>query len=746
MNTETPSPVSRRARKKKRREWLVRTGIFLFSSILTTLILVAERPSGIQSNEFILGEPAPQTLFAPIAVTYENTAKTETLRQKAGAEVPMALVFQPEKTKESRIKLESFLNVLERAKIMQSAGQDAGPMLAQMPFFIPDAAMKSLLAHQSVDEVRKNLDLLLTQTLERGVVASTQKESIRQEGCLRISLKYPDRSEKNLSLDELLTVEESHKFAEGILQEIIPKEQQEKQAVLDIFNAIAGPNVAVDVDETQKRRKQAQEAVPPVEEQIKKNELVIQRGMLVNPQEKYKIDLIDKKMTTKKALYRFAAMGLLVSLTYLFGFFYMLFFESRILLSIRMVLLVHVILILTLLFSRGLMFLPMASPYLMPVALAALLLALLVNARLGVLCGAVMAVLAAAMVGFKIDILIATLFSSTAGVFAAFRVRKRLQFLIIGAAVGFTYSLTLFAFRIFEEIPLTEALMISLQGLGNGLLITMPLAFLLLPLLEWAFDLVTDITLLELSDLNHPILKRMIVEAPGTYHHSLVVSTLAESACEAIGANALLVRVGCYFHDIGKIARAEYFTENQAYQSRSQHEKLTPTMSCLVIMNHVRDGVELGHKYKLREPILRFIPEHQGTGVIYYFYKKALDAAEKGEKINVEDFRYPGPKPQTKETAVALLADSTEAASRSLKDPSPENIRLLVRKIINDKFIDGQLDECPLALRDLHKIQESFIHNLMAIFHTRVVYPVKPQEANHLDLFRENQFTKNSDS
>ena len=174
----------------------------------------------------------------------------------------------------------------------------------------------------------------------------------------------------------------------------------------------------------------------------------------------------------------------------------------------------------------------------------------------------------------------------------------------------------------------------------------------------------------------------------------------------------------------------------------SKHEKLTPTMSSLVIINHVKEGLDLGRKYKLKESVLKFIPEHQGTGVVYFFYRRAVDQAAPGETVNPDDFRYPGPKPQSKETAVALLSDSVEAASRSLKDPNPESIRTLVRKIINDKFIDGQLDECDLTLRDLYKIQESFVHDLMAIFHTRVSYPDKPESADKPDLFKSSQLQK----
>ncbi len=438
----------------------------------------------------------------------------------------------------------------------------------------------------------------------------------------------------------------------------------------------------------------------------------------------------------------FMAIALLVFLTYLLGFLYMILYERKMLMSFRKIILIQTILLITLLFCRIAAGWPGSSAHLMPAALAPLLLALLVNSNIAILSTAVIAIFIAPITNFSIDIVIATLISSVAGVFAATRVRKRTHFLKVGFFIGLTYFLVIFGSEIFRESSYQDAFFISLLGFANGLLITTPIAFLLLPIFEWLFDLVTDISLLEFSDLNHPLLKRMIVEAPGTYHHSLVVSTLGEAASESIGANPLLTRVGCYFHDIGKIARAEYFTENASKLAFANHSKLTPTMSSLIIMNHVKDGIELGRRYKLRGPILQFIPEHQGTGVIYYFYKKAVDEAKPGEEIDSDDFRYPGPKPQVRETAIALLADSTEAASRSLKEPNPESIRQLVRKIINDKFIDGQLDECNLTLRDLHRIQESFVQNLMAIFHTRVTYPDKPDHPDKPDLFKTNQTGK----
>jgi putative nucleotidyltransferase with HDIG domain len=214
----------------------------------------------------------------------------------------------------------------------------------------------------------------------------------------------------------------------------------------------------------------------------------------------------------------------------------------------------------------------------------------------------------------------------------------------------------------------------------------------------------------------------MILEAPGTYHHSLVVGNLSEAACGAVGANALLARIGAYYHDIGKLQKPDYFSENQNIKE-SRHDSLTPTMSKLVIMNHVKEGVELAGRYRLNPRIIDFIIQHHGNSLVYYFYRRALESLEEDQEIREEGFRYPGPKPSTKETAVVLLADSVEAAARALKEPTPAKIEELVHKIINNKFIDGQLDECDLTLKDLEKISALFIHILSGIYHGRITYP-----------------------
>ncbi|MCA9407293.1 MAG: HDIG domain-containing protein [Candidatus Omnitrophica bacterium] len=258
---------------------------------------------------------------------------------------------------------------------------------------------------------------------------------------------------------------------------------------------------------------------------------------------------------------------------------------------------------------------------------------------------------------------------------------------------------------------------------ANGLISALVVSATLKPF-ESLFGVLTNYSLLELSDFNQPLLKRMILEAPGTYHHSLVVSNLSEAAADAIGANALLTRVGAYYHDVGKMVKPEYFTENQM-MGGNKHDNIEPSVSRLVILNHVKEGVEIAKKYKLNPKIIEFIPQHHGTSLMYYFYQKALEDAEDGETVKEEDFRYPGPKPQKRETAITLLADSVEGATRALDDPSPNRIEETVKKIINNKFIDGQLDECDLTLADIEKISATFIRILSAMYHNRIKYPEK---------------------
>ncbi|MDO8748360.1 MAG: HDIG domain-containing protein [Candidatus Omnitrophota bacterium] len=297
------------------------------------------------------------------------------------------------------------------------------------------------------------------------------------------------------------------------------------------------------------------------------------------------------------------------------------------------------------------------------------------------------------------------------------RLRRRIQILSAGLFAGGAQALLFW--MAYPQAGINDIA----ANLFNGLICAVTVTGIL-PLLENFFGMVTDISLLELSDFNHPLLKKMILDAPGTYHHSIVVGNIAEAAAESIQANSLLARIGGYYHDIGKLNSPEYFMENQ--KALSKHEHLSPSISKMVIINHIKEGMELAKKYRLKPAIVDFITQHHGSGLVYYFYRKALEEIEQDEKILEEGFRYPGPKPASRETAIVLLADSVEAATRAIAEPNASRIEEVVHKVINNKFIDGQLDNCDLTLKDLEKIAKVFIHMLSGIYHGRINYPESP--------------------
>jgi hypothetical protein len=325
-----------------------------------------------------------------------------------------------------------------------------------------------------------------------------------------------------------------------------------------------------------------------------------------------------------------------------------------------------------------------------------------------------------------LDIMLIFFLGNLSAVYTAKGARTRGHIMAAGIYVSI---IQVIAFLIFHhEIELlvsSDSILKYIRPLAVNGVIASFVVMATLKVFEAWFGVLTNFSLLELADFNQPLLKRLILEAPGTYHHSLVVSNISEAAADAVGANALLTRVGAYYHDVGKMLKPEYFNENQLGGGENKHDVLEANMSRLVILNHVKEGQDLARKYKLNPKIHDFIVQHHGTGLMYYFYQRALEASENQDSVKEESFRYPGPKPQTKETAIVLLADSTEAATRAVEDPTPKKIEETVRKIINNKFIDGQLDECDLTLKEIELIARAFTRALSAMYHSRVKYPDK---------------------
>ena len=296
---------------------------------------------------------------------------------------------------------------------------------------------------------------------------------------------------------------------------------------------------------------------------------------------------------------------------------------------------------------------------------------------------------------------------------------------------GFVVILSLLS----SKMGIQEALVSAGVAIIGGAVLVPMLVIGLTPLIEALFGYTTDIKLLELANLNHPALKELILQAPGTYHHSIIIGSLVEAAAEAIGANPLLARVCAYYHDIGKGRNPLYFAENQ--RGDNKHNKLAPQMSALIIKRHVTDGLELARHYKLPAPVAAAIPQHHGTRLISYFYSKAVaDQEGKADPQPVDQslYCYPGPKPQSRETALVMIADVVEASSRAMQNPTPAKLQALVQSVINGVFSDGQLDECDLTLRDLHEIGKAFFQVLGGIYHSRPEYPAQALSGTRTQL------------
>ncbi|MFQ5636608.1 MAG: HD family phosphohydrolase [bacterium] len=371
--------------------------------------------------------------------------------------------------------------------------------------------------------------------------------------------------------------------------------------------------------------------------------------------------------------------------------------------------------------------------FLIPISIASMLLTIFFDTRTAFIGTVTLSLLIGALRGNEFGIMLVSLFVGTISIFSVREIQARSWILrgIVFITGSYLVSITALQFLRSQDLMIRDD---YLFATFNGAMSPI-LTYGLMIIFEYVFKLTTDSTLLELSDLNKPLLRQLAIRAPGTYHHSIMVGNISEAAAEAIGANALLARVGSYYHDIGKMDMPEYFVENQK-GGKNPHEKLTPNMSCLILINHVKRGLEIAEEYDLPKVIRDFIPQHHGTNLIGFFYNKARENCN-GAEINESDFRYPGPKPQTKEAGIVMLADAVEAVLRTLKEPTVSRMRSLVNTFIEERLSDSEFDQCPLTIQDLNVIRESFVNNLTGMFHGRIEYPDKKMK-----LFRRTDRTR----
>nr|MBO2494199.1 phosphohydrolase [Clostridia bacterium] len=473
------------------------------------------------------------------------------------------------------------------------------------------------------------------------------------------------------------------------------------------------PNMIYDEEATEAEREKAARSVEKVI--YKKGQYIVQDGQPVTEEQIAMLKELGLLKDEPFDVPLVVGLGLLILALEIGGAFYIHHFEKELTNQHHMFILIILVVCLTLGVSYGM---SVVNQYLMPVALAALLLTVLMKPRIAFFVNVILSILVGIMTRGQAGVMVAGLLGGMMGIFIAHRSQQRNGLFLAGLGASAASMLTAAAYELIVSGSWRAALRSSLWSGGSGVLAAV-LAVGTLPVWENVFGIITPIRMIELSNPNHPLLKRLLREAPGTYHHSIIVANLAESAAQAVGANGLLARVGAYYHDVGKLIRPYYFKENQI-TSENPHDKLNPTLSTNIITAHTKDGVKLAQKYRIPKVIQDFILQHHGTTPVIYFYHKAKN---NNKDVKLDDFRYTGPKPQTPETAIVMLADTVEAAVRTLPDPAPGKVEGLIRKLIKEKVEDGQLDECHMTLKDLDLIATAFKDVLCGIFHERVEYP-----------------------
>jgi putative nucleotidyltransferase with HDIG domain len=483
----------------------------------------------------------------------------------------------------------------------------------------------------------------------------------------------------------------------------------------NICSRVIKPNMLPNLEETNKDIEAAVSRVEPVI--IRKGQNIVNKGETVTPSQ---IELLNASGVLKQGIIDYkllAGYSLLILMLGLLTALYIRNFHAQIYYNKSSLLLIGTVVVLVLFLSLGA---NIISGYLAPVAAVSMLITMLLDAKVGFMVNVPVALLVALIADGNITVLFLSIIGGLVGALITMVSHQRRDLLASGLLVGGSNALVIICMGLIAGSAVLEVLSQSLWGLLNGVFAAI-FTVGTLPAWENLFGIITPLKLLELSNPNQPLLKTLLMEAPGTYHHSIIVGNLAEHAAQKIGANPLLARVGAYYHDIGKIKRPYFFTENQIAMD-NPHEKITPSLSTLIITSHVKDGVELAKQNKLPGVITDLIKQHHGDSVVSYFYHKAKQG-ENGSKVNMDSFRYEGPRPQTKEAAIVMLADSVEAAVRSMTDHSPGKIEGMVRKIIKEKLESGQLEESDLTLKDLDIISDAFLDILGGIFHNRIEYP-----------------------
>jgi putative nucleotidyltransferase with HDIG domain len=679
----------------------------LLIGIISLLIVFAMISTGAASKRYklTLGMRSEFDIRAPRDI--ENTKKTEELALEKVKEIPPVI-------RELELANTKMLgDVYDFFDDLDNIRSQLVPTLRENPEKDPAELIKE-------NDYGKSASILLNMPQE--VLTHLFKQETNQEISdlkqLLIREFMPQISTTNITEENLSQILASYHLKIDQRISSIQMQQLGKR----IISEILVPNSIIDEEATENRKNtfiETYKSENPV--MIYRNEIILRKGEIVTAD---KIDVLRRlgsldEKSGPDYLFLVSVLILLFMLWFVLALF-MKFFSKRHFSNRNDLLLIATIIVLTVFLSwMAKEVIPEYAPYFTIGFIAPVLLAIFLNIQLAVVVNLVITFVVSLMFPDNASFIIMLFISGTVAAFLSANASQRRKISLAGLIIGSVNVVVVACVGVIEKKEWTTFLYEGGIAFLNGIL-SVILAIGLLPFLESIFNVITPLKLLELADPNHPLLKRLLMEAPGTYHHSLMVGNLSEVAVRQIGGNALLARVGAYFHDIGKLKRPGFFKENQ--MSENPHDRITPNLSTLVITSHTKDGEELAQKFKLPRAIRDIIVQHHGSTLVAYFYHKAIQG-EKGVDVKEGNFRYEGPKPQSREAAVVLLADSVEAAVRSLQDKTKGKIEGLIRKIIKDKLDDGQLDNCDLTLKDMDDIANAFLTVLSGVFHERNEYP-----------------------
>ncbi|MDI9425246.1 MAG: HDIG domain-containing protein [Spirochaetota bacterium] len=709
-------------------------GIIVISTALLSINVVGK------THNYGIGDIAREDVRVPSDIIFEIESETRAEKGRVAESVP--LVFD----RDHSVLIESlrYVDVLFDCiditlhEIPPTGSEDRTFQLitlkAKLPKFpqYDDRALYELLRSQHTPEKRQDIKKTIIHILDNGVMPAPYSNPLsiaNRNAIVRVINSPQPADETSRGLEDLKTLAEVYSEIPAVSGALAQRRNREDLAmVVSIVRTLLKPNLFFNGEETKRRIEEAVRNAKPVTGVLKKGQTIVREGDTITTETLNKINILNTYASSTRINYILGVLLLQASFLFVFGYF-LLEYHSRLLPDRKAPMIIFSIVVVFIIYT---FFLSRTDNILnssiifalyLPISAVTMIVATLFNIFIAIIIGLYLIFFSFVVSNGSLVVIVTAFSSAILGVFVLSNVERRTDFLRGGLILGLINSVVVIGVCLMEDYSIYDTLRNIELSLANGIINSI-LVLGVFPLFENLFGITTKFNLLELSDLNAPIFRRMLIKAPGTYNHSLMVANMAEAACKDIGANYLLARVGGYYHDIGKIEDAGVYIENKITDKRAR--SLAPAEYSRLIISHVEKGLALARKNRLPEQVEGFIREHHGTTMMTYFYHQALEEADTSGDAGVisrADFQYPGPKPQSRETAVVMLADAVEAASRSLQDPTTVKLESLVKKIIYNKLNDDEFEYSDLTMSDLNKIQRAFMRILNGIFHTRIEYP-----------------------